>query len=513
MIIDEEKKKKKNIILLIIVGIVIIGCSCALLFFSMNKPEKIFKKFINYSANKLEPFYLDENMLKDSFKSSTKINIERNGKKYDEVTLNVDGNINEKKKQIKLLSEIINGKDSLIKLYLYGDKNSLTFKFDEIYDKSVVYSYGDINKYWEYYNNMISFKDIITTITNSYVKHYKDDIDIIKDKKVLTINNEHKVKSYTLSYNKDDAYNLIVNILNDLNNDSKIKDILKDGLGDQEYINNIIKGLNKDDIGNIELTIYTSGLTNKINGFDFVYGDYIFSNYEIKGEKFIRFNDYSYLGNISNEVNGKLYNKDKEVGNLSYLIDTNIKKVEFRDNNTNVNINVSINNDNIDGDFNYKDNNLDVNINSNIEIGVKPKFPGISNKINYKDIQNKDELFNKAASVISKSSLYILFNDIGNDISSEKELNDFRTIISENVSIIEKEVNSKYHNTNGCFNVDTLLGNDLYGFVKIIKVNDKYKAFLTVGKDNFVIENYSLDDIKNNSYVVTSKKENFKYSC
>ena len=51
MIVDEEKKRKKNIILLIIVSIIVVAGVLYLLYFNINRPEKIFRKFLNYSNN------------------------------------------------------------------------------------------------------------------------------------------------------------------------------------------------------------------------------------------------------------------------------------------------------------------------------------------------------------------------------------------------------------------------------------------------------------------------------
>ena len=135
MIVDEEKKRKKNIILLIIVSIIVVAGVLCLLYFNINRPEKIFRKFLNYSNNKISSIYEYENSLRDmmeSFKSNTKISIERNGKKYDDVNIRYDQTLNYKKKQIKMLAEIDNDKDNLISIYSFLDKKSITFNSEHL---------------------------------------------------------------------------------------------------------------------------------------------------------------------------------------------------------------------------------------------------------------------------------------------------------------------------------------------------------------------------------------------
>ena len=92
----------------------------------------------------------------ESFKSNTKISIERNGKKYDDVNIRYDQTLNYKKKQIKMLAEIDNDKDNLISIYSFLDKKSITFKSEQINDKAIVLE-----------NNGNKFNFILDTGANS----------------------------------------------------------------------------------------------------------------------------------------------------------------------------------------------------------------------------------------------------------------------------------------------------------------------------------------------------------
>ena len=293
MIVDEEKKRKKNIILLIIVSIIVVSGVLCLLYFNINRPEKIFRKFLNYSNNKISSIYEYENSLRDmmeSFKSNTKISIERNGKKYDDVNIRYDQTLNYKKKQIKMLAEIDNDKDNLISIYSFLDKKSITFKSEQINDKAIVNSSKKVEKLWNIIGDNSNIQTVVDGMIDSYPKHYKDDVNIISNKSKISIKNVFNVKSYTLSYVGDASYNLIKNILNDMNAKKDVNEAWIKLFGDKYNLENIINSLNKEKINNISLTIYTYGITNKIAGFDISYGKYKFSNYNIKGEIYYGFN-------------------------------------------------------------------------------------------------------------------------------------------------------------------------------------------------------------------------------
>ena len=144
---------------------------------------------------------------------------------------------------------------------------------------------------------------------------------------------------------------------------------------------------------------------------------------------------------------------------------------------------------------------------------TKPKFSGITDKVNYSDLTNKDELIDKGYNIIKRSSLYTLYEDINNDKNIEKDIEVFKEDVKNKIIVIEKEVNANYSNKSGCVNLDKIIGNGYFGYLKVINVNGKYQAYITLGKNNLVVENYTIDNIKNNKYTVTQKDSKKNYSC
>ena len=141
------------------------------------------------------------------------------------------------------------------------------------------------------------------------------------------------------------------------------------------------------------------------------------------------------------------------------------------------------------------------------------KVSGITDKVNYSDLTNKDELINKGYNIIKRSSLYTLYEDINNDKNIEKDMEVFKEDVKNKVLVIQKEVNTNYSDKSGCVNLDKIIGNGYFGYLKVINVNGKYQAYITLGKDNLVVENYTIDNIKNNKYTVTQKDSKKNYSC
>ena len=89
----------------------------------------------------------------------------------------------------------------------------------------------------------------------------------------------------------------------------------------------------------------------------------------------------------------------------------------------------------------------------------------------------------------------------------------FKEDVKNKVLVIQKEVNTNYSDKSGCVNLDKIIGNGYFGYLKVINVNGKYQAYITLGKDNLVVENYTIDNIKNNKYTVTQKDSKKNYSC
>lgn len=521
MIVDEEKKRKKNIILLIIVSIIVVAGVLCLFYFNINRPEKIFRKFLNYSNNKISSIYEYGNSLRDmmeSFKSNTKISIERNGKKYDDVNIRYDQTLNYKKKQIKMLAEIDNDKDNLISIYSFLDKKSITFKSEQINDKAIVNSSKKVEKLWNIIGDNSNIQTVVDGMIDSYPKHYKDDVNIISNKSKISIKNVFNVKSYTLSYVGDASYNLIKNILNDMNAKKDVNEAWIKLFGDKYNLENIINNLNKEKINNISLTVYTYGITNKIAGFDISYGKYKFSNYNIKGEIYYGFNNkndsYYFIGSGASKIEGTVYKNNKELGNITCDSNDNLYNIIYKDKSHNVTFKVDSSNEKIINlNFDYSTNVIKVGISTSIDMNTKPKFSGITDKVNYSDLTNKDELINKGYIIIKRSSLYTLYEDINNDKNIEKDMEVFKEDVKNKVLVIQKEVNTNYSDKSGCVNLDKIIGNGYFGYLKVINVNGKYQAYITLGKDNLVVENYTIDNIKNNKYTVTQKDSNKNYSC
>lgn len=525
MIVDEEKKKRKSIILLVIVVIIVIGGVSALLYFNMNRPEKIFNKVIRYGNEKLASFYQYNDSLREiieSFKSSSQISIERNGKTYDDVKFNYDQTLNYKKKQLKILAELFNNDDSVLSVYGLLDKNSFTIKSDQLYDKAIVFSYNDISKFWDMINSSDSsnIQIILNGIANSLTKHYNDDTSIISGNDTIKITNSYKVKSFTLSYADKDTKNLVINIFNDLVNDKDVYNAMSALTGEMIDIKDFVDVIKDYKFSNMSFTVYTNGYANNVVGFGFSYDNYSFSSYDISGERYLKYknndDELIFIGTNSNGIiKGKLL--DEENTNLANI------SIEKKDNQTDLSykndvmeISLSLKNDTDQINFGVKyDTSINkIKINTVIDTKSKSKFPGITDKIDSKDIKNINKITDKASDIFSKTAISKWLDDVNDDAEYEHELKYFNLRIQPQIFTLSNDIYLNYKNKTGCFNISEFIDDDNYfGYVKIIKVNDKYQSYVTIGYGNVVIVNHNLDNLKDNKYTVSKKDPNTKYTC
>lgn len=294
----DENQKKKNIvpfiILAVIAFILIVG---GIGYFTISKnPTNVLKGAINNAykdfskeLKKYDKKQIDFNILEDSFKVSG--DVELSGSLFKELNgekLSYDMGLDYAKKKASIEAKINEDGKDLVDASVYFKDNKSYIKSNSLFNN--IYDLGEAE--FDEIFDFSEFEDIINSTSNYkapsvedidyVVKEFKDALiksldkdQMTKSKETLEIN-DINVKTTKITYNIDkssakDLFGKMADII--LENDELIKKLADMTNQDKSDVKDLFKELkDKDayeDFGKGgDFSVYTTGLTNKVVGFE-----------------------------------------------------------------------------------------------------------------------------------------------------------------------------------------------------------------------------------------------------
>ena len=264
-----------------IVGILLLGVSgfTAYYFIVLNTPQKIFERSVNFVATKASSMINKKSLVDTSqgkYSVNAKIDYDDGNTMFSNYDYELEFDIDENSKKIYADIGALKDDNKVISANILADSQNLYANIPELYSKTI--SLGSTAEFWEMYENINKtpkedYVYLLTFFKDSFLKSLTKK-DYTSQNVTIKVNNkDEKVKKSTLLLTKERQKEIIDNVINDIANDSKAKELLATLMEvEEDKLIDSLKENNSNYEGeNFELCIYTKLLTNqliRINAYD-----------------------------------------------------------------------------------------------------------------------------------------------------------------------------------------------------------------------------------------------------
>ncbi len=418
-----------------IVGILLLGVSgfTAYYFIFLNTPQKIFERSVNFVATKASSMINKKSLVDTSqgkYSVNAKIDYDDGNTMFSNYNYELEFDIDENSKKIYADVGALKKDDKVISANILADSQNLYANIPELYSKTI--SLGSTAEFWEMYENINKtpkedYVYLLTFFKNSFLKSLTKK-DYTSQNVTIKVNNKDiKVKKSTLLLTKERQKEIIDNVINDIANDSKAKELLATLMEVEE--DKLIDSLKEDNSNyegeNFELCIYTKLLTNqlirinaydekkqelfKLDIYDNTYNFYIYSySSDIWNEDKVTKSTQSIIvkKESKNKYNIKFFDENNEIAtitvneytttkiDLDYVIKLNPQNKDevIKGKYTSTTTQKDRNSANIKTylEINYKDNQFKINLDITQKNSVNIKNVDTKNVININDLTERD---------------------------------------------------------------------------------------------------------------------------
>lgn len=418
-----------------IVGILLLGVSgfTAYYFIFLNTPQKIFERSVNFVATKASSMINKKSLVDTSqgkYSVNAKIDYDDGNTIFSNYNYELEFDIDENSKKIYADVGALKKDDKVISANILADSQNLYANIPELYSKTI--SLGSTAEFWEMYENINKtpkedYVYLLTFFKNSFLKSLTKK-DYTSQNVTIKVNNKDiKVKKSTLLLTKERQKEIIDNVINDIANDSKAKELLATLMEVEE--DKLIDSLKEDNSNyegeNFELCIYTKLLTNqlirinaydekkqelfKLDIYDNTYNFYIYSySSDIWNEDKVTKSTQSIIvkKESKNKYNIKFFDENNEIAtitvneytttkiDLDYVIKLNPQNKDevIKGKYTSTTTQKDRNSANIKTylEINYKDNQFKINLDITQKNSVNIKNVDTKNVININDLTERD---------------------------------------------------------------------------------------------------------------------------
>lgn len=287
-----KKGKEKTILLLIAILLVLAIVIGGIYYFIIgNKPDKMYKKLVGNTIDSYtnEMTNMDYKTAKTGLKLDANIDVDGLDKNIvdliNKIDLDIDVQMDNENKKFLMNLKADYDKDDLLDVQMYSDveKEKTYMQLENLFNKPIEVEELD-NEFYTYFKEALENqkmtseqkkslqkamkivkKELMNVIKVEYCEATKEEINV-NGKKVNTTKN-------TIKMNQKQLKNEIITVLTNLKDNGEFINCFEDKEEVSQSLENLIEQMemmNENDKSTIEIAVYTSGLMQKIEKFEFI---------------------------------------------------------------------------------------------------------------------------------------------------------------------------------------------------------------------------------------------------